>query len=192
MLVDPKFAKAMRERRPLVLLAEINHPNGTAYFWSGVGTLHYRGLNWRGLGTLASIETSPRTTELRIDEVRMRLAYVDQNSLENLDDNIKNYKAYTWLAVLNNRMRIAGDPYLLDEILLDYSQEDISEQGIATLMLVGQTGFWTLERATEKAWSREESILRFGTDTGGEPIESGYDYITSLKVKDTKWSVPPA
>ena len=192
MLLDPKFTQALRKRTAaLAVLCEVDHPDGPVYLWSGVGKLAWDGHVWIGAGVLGAITTAARTTELRIDDVRLSLSAVDTHALSEVSMDIRNRQARTWLAAIGPDYRVIGTPLPLDEILLDYATESIAENGLATLTLVGQAGFWTLERATEEAWSREDAIFQWGTDTSGEPIETGFDFITSLRMKDTKWT-PPA
>lgn len=189
MLLDPKFTHAIKKGYPLVLLCVVNHPDGVLRMWSGIGDLNYAGEIWKGGGLIANIEVSPRTTELRIDEVKLTLSQLSPDVLADLDGDVQNHIAMTWLVAVGPNRKVVGDPYLLDEIRLDYQTDNISENGIAAITITGQTGFWTLERSTDSAWSREEAILRWGTDTGGDPVETGFDFITSLRVKDTKWTI---
>lgn len=189
MLLDPKFTQALKKGYPLAVLCLIEHPDGDVRFWSGIGDLEYAGYTWRGGAMISGIEVTPRTTELRIDEVRLTLRGIEPDSIAHINGNVQNRLAYTWLAAIGPRQKVVGDPYLLDEMRLDYQSDAIGENGLASITITAQTGFWTLERSTEAAWSREEAILRWGTDTGGELIETGFDYITSLRVKDTKWTI---
>lgn len=189
MLISPEMRDAARARRPLVTLVWIDHPDGEVFLWSGVGTLDYDGHEWRGAGLLGTIETVPRTSELRIDEVRLRLSGVQPETLSTTTLEVRNRLARVWIAALDDANRVVGVPILQDEILLDYGTDSLAEDGTITLTLVGNTGFWTLERSTENAWSAEEAISRFGRTTAGTPVETGYDFITSLRVKDTKWAV---
>lgn len=145
---------------------------------------------WTGAGVLGSITTAARTTELRIDEVRLSLSGVDPHDLAEVSVEIRNRPAWTWLAIIGPDRKVIGEPLLLDEILLDYAIEGLADNGTSVITLIGQAGFWTLERATESAWSREEAVLKWGTDSAGNPVETGYDYITSLKIKDTSWKLP--
>lgn len=191
MLVNPWVHRALRRGQPLILLIEIDLATGTERFWSGLGKLGYGGHVWHGAGIVGSIQTSPQSQELRIDEVRLVLAGVLPEEYEAIDlTDIRNREARTYIAALGDDVRVTGQPIMLDIIRLDYIEESVSEDGTLAIALVGQTGFWTLERTTETAWSREEAIRRWGTDTGGAANESGFDYITSLRVKDTKWQAP--
>lgn len=191
MLLDLKFTKALRSgRAALAVLCEIDHPEGTVWLWTGLGMLHYGGKKWKGAGGIASITVAPRSMDIRIDEVRLSLSGIDPENLLGLDMNIRNRIAKTWIAAIGPGARVQGEPLLLDEILLDYATDSLGEDGLVTLTLIGQAGFWTLERSTENAWSREEAVLRFGVDSAGNPVESGYDYIPTLRTKDTKWVLP--
>lgn len=189
MLLDPKFTKALKRGAPLALMCLIDHPDGFVRMWSGQGDLRYDGEVWRGGGLIANIEVSPRTTELRIDEVRLTLNGLSPDRVAGIDGDVQNRLAYTWLAAIGPNRRVIGKPYLLDEMRLDYQTDNIGENGLAAITLTAQTGFWTLERSTDVSWSREEALLRWGNDTDGNAVETGFDFITSLRVKDTKWTI---
>lgn len=181
MLVDPKFRQALRDRRPLVLLVEIDHPSRFYRFWSSVGTLRYQGNDYIGAGMLGGIEVTRRSTELRLDEIKFWLSGVDPDELTGLLDDVRNRPAYSYLAAVDEQSKVIGTPFLLDEVLLDYQQETIGANGECRVEIIGQSGFWTLQRPTYKVYSREEWIRRF-------PLETGLDLVPTLRNKDTKWT----
>ena len=183
MLLRTRMARAVRKRSPLALLVEIDHPDGTVRYWSGIGTLDHGGYEWRGAGHLGSIQIAPRVTDLRIDEIKMSLRGIGPEDAVDVNMDIRNRKAWVWIAALDDAQHVIDDPLLIDEILLDYATDEIGEDGTVAITLTGQTGFWTLERTTEAAWSMEDAVARWG-----EGVETGFDYITSLRLKDTKWA----
>lgn len=186
MLLDVAMTRALRDRTAAVaILCEVDHPDGIVRLWSGIGTLQWNGQDWIGAGYLGEITTAARTTELRIDEVRLTLSGVAPHALAEVTMEIRNRTARTWLAAIGPSHKVVGTPLLLDEILLDYATESLAENGQASITLVGQAGFWTLERSTENVWSREDAVLRWG-----QGVETGFDYITSLRMKDTSWEPP--
>lgn len=192
-LVDADMALALRSREgAMALLCEIDYAAGPVRLWSGIGALTWNGQTWTGAGTLGQITSSPRTTDLRIDEVRLSLAGVDPATANELSFDIRNRVAKTWIALVGLQRRVIGQPILLDDILLDYAMDAVGDDGLVTLTLVGQAGFWTLERASETAWSQEEAILTWGRDGFGNPIETGFDMIAALRTRDTKWTPPTA
>jgi hypothetical protein len=185
MLLDLKFTQALKRRTAsLCILCEVDHPDGVVRLWSGIGALQYGGHTWAGAGVLGSITTAARTSELRVDEVRLSLSGVNAHDLAEVSMEIRNRIAKTWLAAVAPGNQVVG-VLLLDEILLDYATESIAENGQAVITLIGQAGFWTLERSTETVWSPQEAALRWG-----EGVETGFDYIPSLRMKDTTWEPP--
>lgn len=186
MLVDPRLHAALRNGTPLTVLVEIDHPDHFARFWTGIGSLQYEGETYLGAGAVGAIEVTERSTELRIDEVRLTLAGLDSAFTADLSDNIRNRLAWLRLAALDDWGRVIGTPMLLEEIQLDYQVDRIGEDGLATLQLVGQAGFWTLEQTAARVWSREDAALTWGAGN-----ETGFDYITELRGLDTKWGQDP-
>jgi hypothetical protein len=103
-----RMAEALRKRRPLALIAEIDHPNGPARFWTGIGKLDWNGFTWTGSGTLGSVAPITHTTNLIIQEINFGLAGVDPAIVATLGDNVRNLSGKVWLACLgigNTRLR---------------------------------------------------------------------------------------
>lgn len=172
---------AIAARKPLALLAEIDHPDGTVRVWSRTGTLTYGGHDWAGLGLLGRVTPIGTTRELAIREIGFALAGVPQAALAFLDANVRNRIGTVWLAAVDALRRIVPDPIKIMEARLDYQKYSVAADGSATIALVGQMGFWTLERAIDVAWSREEQIKTYPDDTG-------LDLIPSLAQKDIVWT----
>ncbi len=161
------MARALRDRWPLCLLAELDHPSGMFRAWTGVGDLDYRGHIWKGLGILGSISPIKSATDLAIQEVRFSLSGVSSESLALLSPAVRRRQAQTWLASFNRETgAIVRDPFQLLDCEMDTQEFSIGEDGLATVYIVARSGFYTLERAIDEVWSDQDQQRRFPGDIG--------------------------
>ncbi len=180
MLVSPAFKKAIKDGCFVAVLVEVEHPDGTGYFWEGVGTLEYDGHEWKGAGLVGGISQNRRSVDLRIDEMTLWLNGLDASEVAALDDNVKNRIARTKLAALNDSRRVVAI-HEAEELLLDYQRDVIGPDGSAGLEVKAQAGLWMLERTTDAVYSQEAAIVEF-------PDETGFSKVPEMLNKDTSWS----
>ena len=180
MIVSPKIKAALAAGCALVVLVDVEHPDGTGYFWEGIGLLEYGGNTYKGAGLVGGISQTRKAAELRIDEMTLWVNALDTEEIDALQDNVKNRLVTVRLAVLNESRRVV-DAFIADEILLDFQQDFVNDDGSTRLELKGQSGFWILERTTDAAYSQEEAVLEY-------PDEVGFSGIPALKNKDTPWT----
>lgn len=179
-LLTARMREALEAKRPLILLVEIDHPDGLVYVWSRQGDLSYDGKVWKGLGILGRISPMGTTANVLIKEVVFNLAGVPAESLAFLSDNIRNRIARVWIGALENKRKVIADPIQIMEARLDYQDFSVEDDKTATVKLHGQVGFWTLERAIDIVWSPEEQKRTY-------PLDTGLDLIPSLATKEVVW-----
>lgn len=175
------FAKALRDGCAPVVLVHVEHPDGDGYFWEGVRDLEYDGKTWKGAGLVGNISATRKSADLRIDEVRFTLAALNPEEVSKLSDDIRNRVATIYLAAMNEAQRVVAI-YQMDEVRLDYQIDKFAADRSATIEVVGESGFWTLERSTDAAYSQEEQALLFPDDTG-------LSLIPALRNKDIAWTL---
>lgn len=180
MLTTTAFQRAVLDGAQISVLVEVEHPDGDAYFWEGQGSLVYAGNTYKGAALLGGINRVRKTTELRVDEMRLWLSGCDPEQVDALNGNVRNKIVRVRLAALNADGQVVAVEEV-DEILLDYQVDRIGDDRSATLEIVGQSGFFTLERSTDRSYSQEEAILEY-------PDETGFSQIPSLRNKDTPWT----
>jgi hypothetical protein len=176
-----RMAAALRKRRPLALLAEIGHPSGIARFWTGIGKLSWNGYTWTGTGVLGTVTPIKHTSDLVIQEINFSLGGVDPTVVATLDDNVRNLSGKVWLACLAPGNSVVRDPYQIVDAVLDYQSFTASEDGNVGISITARTGFYTLERALDEAWTTEEQKLTY-------PGDSGLDLIPGLQNQDLQWT----
>lgn len=176
-----RMAQALRQHKPLALLAAIEHPDGTAYFWTGIGKLSWNGFTWTGTSTLGTVSPIANTSDLEIQEINFGLAGVDPSVVATLNDNVRNLSGKTWLACLARGNAVVPDPYLIVDAELDYQSFSAAADGTVGISITARTGFYTLTRALDEAWTSEEQKVLFPTDTG-------LDLISGLQNQTLQWT----
>lgn len=178
--ITAEMKAALRDGLPTALLAEIDHPDGPAYMWSRAGTLSYDGKAWIGVGALGRVTPVGTTKKLAIREMVFSLRGVPPHAVEFLENSVRNRTARLWLACIRPRRRVVADPIFLAEARLDTQTLRMEENGFATILLKGHTGFTNLERAQNVAWTTEEARKEFEDETG-------FDMMPGLVNRDIKW-----
>lgn len=177
-----RMAEALKKRKPLALLAEIDHPSGAARFWTGVGVLSWNGFSWTGAGTLGSVAPIKHTSDLTIQEINFGLAAVDPAIAATLGDNVRNLSGKVWLACLGSGNSVIADPFQIVDAVLDYQSFSAAADGTVAISITARTGFYTLDRALDEAWTTEEQKLTYPTD-------SGLDLISGLQNQTIQWTL---
>jgi hypothetical protein len=179
--LTPGMADALRARRPLALLAEIDHPDGIARFWTGVGKLNWNGFAWTGSGGFGTVTPIKHTSDLIIQEINFLLIGVDPAIVAKLNDNVRNLSGKVWFACIGIGNTVIRDPYQIVDAILDYQSFSAAEDGTVSISITARTGFYTLERAIDESWTTEEQKLLFRND-------SGLDLIAGLQNQNIQWT----
>lgn len=178
--ITADMKQAMRDRLPIALLAEIDHPDGVVNVWSRAGTLAYDGKEWIGLGALGRVTPVGTAKKLALREMVFSLRGIPPHAVQFLDDNVRNRVARLWFACIKPRRKVVGDPIFLDQVRLDTQKLQVDESGLCTILLTGQTGFTNLQRAQNVAWTTEEARTQYADETG-------FDLMPGLVSRDIKW-----
>lgn len=172
------MARALAAGRPLLLLAEIDHPSGVARFWSGVGTLPWNGYTWTGAGRLGTVSPIRHTSDLKIQEIAFTLSGVSPDDVAELDDDVRNRSGKAWLACLDENGNVVSNPVQIVDAQLDYQSFSADDNSVITI--TARTGFYTLERALDERWSTEDQKRTYASD-------SGLDLLAELQNKSIQW-----
>lgn len=181
MLMTPEMAAALKARRPPIVLAEVGHPSGTGYFWSGVGALAYDGKTWTGMGRLAAVSPIVWTTDIQIQDVTFILVGVTPADAALINENIRGYRGLVWLGCLDETMNVIADPFRLARVAFDTMTMPDGDDGSVTIQIVGHPAFWNLTRSAELVWSPESQKRIYPDDTG-------MDCIPKLQNQELQWT----
>lgn len=179
-MITTRLAAALKNRLPLALLAEIEHPDGTARFWTGIGLLEWNGYTWTGSGTLGQITPIKQTSTLAIQELVFALAAVDPEVVATLSDDVRNRAGRVWLTCIGPGKTVI-DPYQIVDSELDYQSFTADADGKVIIAITARTGFYTLARALDESWTSEEQHVVYPTD-------SGLDLISALQNQELQWT----
>lgn len=163
------------------LFVAIEHPDGTGYFWTGIGSKEWNGQTWNGAGTLGKISPIKHSSEIAIEDINFTLSGIDAALLDQLQDDIRNRNGSVWLACFDVDGSVIPDPYQLIDSELDNMTCTIGDDGTATIDVLAHSGFYTLGRGIEEAWSEQNQKLI-------DPTDTGMQYISTLQHQDLPWT----
>lgn len=179
--ISERMARAMMQGAPACLFVKIDHPSGTGYFCTGIGSRDWDGHTWSPVGVLGSVTPVKQTTDFAIQNIVFRLSGVDPTIVGTLADDVQNHIGEMWFACLDWRGNVVPDPYKLTSAELDYQTLQFDLDGSATIEITAHDGMYVLDRAVDEAWSSENQKLLFPDDTG-------LDMIPSLVHQDLQWT----
>lgn len=182
-VTNARFRQHLRVGGEVAILAYIDHPDGVVRFWSRSGNLIWNGDTFQGIGALGRVTGLSKTTTLEVKQVTLELRGVPPTSTHFLNTNVRNRSAKIWLAGIK-RQKIVGQPYVVIDDKMDYMRLKAEDSGSVTIRIVINVGFWSIERAINKAWTHEEQQARF-------PGDSGLSQIPLLINKQTNWRRDP-
>lgn len=161
-----------------------NAPGDIDFFSIALGTdtarMPIQG-QWKGLGVLGNITPVGAVNDLSIQEVNLSLSGVSAESLDFLEQAVRNRLARAWLAAIDVDGSIVRDPFQLLDCEMDTIGLKVSEEGLATVNIIARSGFYSLERAVNDVWSDRDQQRRFPGDTGMK-------YIAELQNQDVIWT----
>lgn len=175
------MATALQEGAPRGLFVAIEHPAGTGYFTTGVGSRTWNGQTWAGTGKFGSISPVKHTSDVAIQDIVFSLSGIATDIVNGLNDDVRNLNGSVWLYCLASDNTVVPDPYRLIDSILDYQTFVIDANGTCTIQITAHSGFYTLSRAIEEAWTPENQKALFPTD-------SGMDMIPSLQNHNLQWT----
>jgi hypothetical protein len=162
------------------LLVEIEHPDGTGYFWSGTGMLEYGGNTYAGAGALGSVSEIVSSTETEVTEYSFNLAGVDPDIVEDLDDTVKGRAGRVYEAFLDRHFRVV-ETDLLVEAALDYQVFGVDEQGKTSIAIKAHGGLFFLGKRSAAKISPEEARALDPDETGFDRVHQQEDIVATWK-----------
>jgi hypothetical protein len=181
-VLTPEMAYGLEFGYPRGLFVAIEHPAGTGYFCTGVGSRTWNGHTWNGTGTFGSVTPIKRTSEVAVQDIVFTLSGIDAGILNDLDDAVRGLNGSAWLFCINpSDDSVVADPYPLINSELDYQSLTVDSDGKASISITAHSGFYTLARSIAEAWTPENQKLAYPTDTG-------LDLLPSLQNQDLQWT----
>lgn len=179
---DVRFRNHLRRGGEVALLCYLDHPDGAVRYWSRSGTLKWDGAAWQGLGALGRVVGVTKTTTLEIKQVTLELRGVPSAAVASLSAKVRNRSAKVWLAAISRQQVVAT--YNIIDDLMDYQRLKIEDNGLVAVKIVVNVGLWTIERATNLAWTLERQQARF-------PDCTGLTLLPSFANKQSNWRRDP-
>lgn len=172
----------------LIVLHEVDHPDGYIYAWSGAGKLSYDGHEWLGLGDLVSISGLAFSRETKTRNPLLRLSGVKPSQLKFITTKVRGRLARISLAALHpGSRRVNGDVYHLCTARCDFQDHKIPKDRSSCAIEIGLIQpIFIMDRAPNLKWTPD--WLR---DTYNDYFEDeivGLDDLPDSAAKQVNWS----
>lgn len=180
--ITPEVEDAIKQRvvRPIIL-AEIEHPDGTVNVWSGIGSIDWDGKTWIGLGLLGRIGADAETVNIKVQTVTFDLAGVAQENLRFLETSAQGRNALFRQAFLYDDGRIIPNPLFRYSGIISHIESAEDENGTYTISVVTSSALGNVRRSVALSWTHEQQQEEFPGDTG-------LDRIPQLTDKEIIWT----
>lgn len=165
----------------LIVLYEVDHPDGYVRGWSGTGNLSFQGQVWRGLGDLVAVDGigGSRKTEVRV--ISATLAGLTARQLQFVTRKLRGRIARLSLAALRSDQRaVAGKAYPVCVGRCD-SQDHKIEQGKASIVLSINKALYIADRHPNLAWTPDWLKATYGD-------VDGLDDIPGVAARTVSWT----
>src|SRR6266496_6228984 len=130
------MAAALQNGSPRGLFVAIEHPSGTGYFTTGIGSRVWNGHTWTGTGKFGSITPIKHTSDIAIQDITFSISGVDVDILNGLNDAVQGFNGSVWLYCLADDDTVVLDPYQIINSELDYQTFTVDPNGTATVSIV--------------------------------------------------------
>jgi len=157
-LIDP--------RANLCWLAWFESDLGDLYAWTGTQPISWGGNTFVGVGLLRGFSKITRGDALSFRTMTFELPGLDPQVLADLDASVKGKQAKVWLGALDVNNQVIADPILLPELEQDTLDWSIESGNTVKLVLNCFESLTRLGTPSNRRWSHETQMARFGGDCG--------------------------
>lgn len=165
--ISPALFRALNKGHARFLLFYCDHPEGPQRFWSRTGNIVIGGNTYIGVGKLGQISGVTRSMNLTINEVAFELRGVSPEAEIFLSGLVRNRVAQVTFGAMGPKGEVTVDDDPMIDALLDYQRLIVDPRSnTATIRLIGQQGFHTLDRAQDLAWTDQQQRSEYPTDCG--------------------------
>lgn len=179
--ISPSLARALDRGDAPFLSFYCDHPSGDVRFWTRTGKRTFMGHEWTGCGRLGQILGAKRSTDLAINEVTFELRGVPPTLTSELSAKVRNKTGKVWLGAIDKRGNVAIDDDPIIDALLDYQKLSVDPKGrSAKISIIGQQGFWLLDRAQDIAFTDQQQRFDYAEDCG-------FALVHQYENRDSNW-----
>lgn len=169
----------------LILLHEVDHPDGYVRAWSGAGPLTYDGATWYGLGDLVGITGLVFSRATKTRNPLLTLAGVKAEQLKFIKKKVRGRFARISLAALYpNTRRVNGEIYNLCVAKCDFQDQKIAKDRSATIEIGLIQPIFIMDRAPNTKWTPEWLKATYGSDI------VGLDDLPGSAQREESWGPP--
>lgn len=169
----------------LIVMHEVDHPDGYVRAWTGGGSLSYEGETWYGVGALLSITGLSFSRETKTRNPLLTLAGVTPEQLNFVTTKVRGRVARVSLAVLHPRRRIVnGDVFTLCYAKCDFQDHKFGKDRSATIEVGLIQPIFVMDRAPNLKWTPDWLKATYGDDI------VGLDDLPGVAARQESWAPP--
>ena len=174
----------------LILLHEVDHPDGYVRAWSGAGTLRYDDEDWYGIGDLASISNLSFSRETKTRNPLLTLAGVKADQLKFINTKVRGRFARVSLAALRQESRqVNGDVFNLCTARCDFQDHKIPKDRSSIVIEIGLIQpVFIMDRAPNLKWTPD--WLKATYNEYFEEDIVGLDDLPGSAAREESWTPP--
>jgi len=166
-------------QRPDVFLVDVNHPQGSHYFHSGLGIIEDGGNTYYGTGVLGSFTIGGSGGTVEVTDVTLTLSGVDEEILDMLDTSVKGGTVRIRHCFLRPDMTI-DQSVEVENADMDFLTHKVSD-GTGSIVLTAKGGMRELRRRSTAHWDPEEQ-RNYLNSLGLDPdSDTGFDLMSEMK-----------
>lgn len=152
----------------LIVMAEVDHPDGYVRVWSGAGMLYYGGYGWLGVGTLGAIDGLGGSRKTQVRVVTLTLSGVDPAQLQFVTKQVRGRAALISLAALKPGTRaVDGDRYFVCTGKCDTQDHKLDTNHSASVVIAVNQPIFILARTLNLAWTADWLKSTYGSTIVG-------------------------
>lgn len=169
----------------LIVLHEVDHPDGYVRAWTGAGLLNFDGEVWYGLGDLASITNLSFSRKTATRNPVMTLLGVKSEQLQFINSKVRGRLARVSLAALYPNSRLVnGEVYYLCVAKCDYQDHKIGRDRSAMIEIGLIEPIFVMDRAPNTKWTPDWLKATYGDDI------VGLDDLPGSAARQESWAPP--
>lgn len=162
----------------LVVLVELDLPDGMLRFNTSGLTLTWDGHDWIGAGAVTAIQAIEETTSPQAAALAIQFSGIDSGFVEDIMvDHYQGRDATLWLAALSGGVVVA-DPIVMFAGYIDEPTIELGTTATITLTLENEWARW--ERAPDLLYTDAEQQAEYPGDTG-------FRYVEELENLELSW-----
>lgn len=163
-----------------IFMAAIQFLSGTAYYWTGIGSISWNGHTWVGLGKMVGVSAIPQDSAVQANNITLSVNGIPSGLIgQALTECRQNYKVSVYLGFLDNMGALIADPNKCFDGQMDVpTVQDGADS--CTISLTAENRLVALQRASNRRYTQADQAIDYASDLG-------FNYVPSIQTWTGLW-----